>query len=732
MVGSLSLEKAKEILELKIAVRDSSMKEKWLKVGDVPPLSAPLGEVLSNTLLVKSKSTKLINWLMDSNNMRLGEGHFAGWLHRVDPALFINTADLMPGLKNKDEISLSDIINFKDMKNIKGIGNGNLQAIKKESGVKTWLGFLKIVLEWREVILGNTIEKEIPKKKSIRQKKQIVERNDTDDDDFVSNSPVVVKRKETTEVLKEKNIPHKTYNIVNGISRMLKRKQPNLETERRKIQSGADDDTHLALALQVSLMQYEEERGREGEIRYEQHFDETDERRHVADKVSVLQKHEATKKNKAAETKREKERKGEAQKLKESKKEELKREDAMKLKETEKVKAAQKQKEAEKEELRKEKARKLKELEKVQAAQKDKFRKEKETEKVRLKELDDKKRIMEKRLIETENKNKTASEKSKASDKEKNEDKDSDIQEELEEGEITTHITTKDGCETEVDTSFDMFKPTPEKKRKREVKRKSFSELFGEESSDDDYHKRQPSGTFHNQKQASTSPRNKTFSSSDSDSILSPTSHSSTSTSSIFSPLNSTTKCSTLPAKKSVKITNITVGKCPEKHMTNKANLTDECKKQNYKKKTMKKLMYAAPSISGSSSEEDLIDETNKKAAKELKRLVAKAQIKPEEVKQSIEENKNIITPVNLQLLGYRKVIMGEESRLEVDLSDSKIVYKFLMTDQFSWMFGSHIQMNMIITVNEIKKKQGKMIVMHMMIDKNLQVNTKLGNPVRM
>ena len=171
VVGSLSLEKAKEILELKIAVRDSSMKEKWLKVGDVPPLLAPLGEVLSNTLLVKSKSTKLINWLMDSNNMRLGEGHFAGWLHRVDPALFINTADLMPGLKNKDEISLSDIINFKDMKNIKGIGNGNLQAIKKESGVKTWLGFLKIVLEWREVILGNTIEKEIPKKKSIKTEK---------------------------------------------------------------------------------------------------------------------------------------------------------------------------------------------------------------------------------------------------------------------------------------------------------------------------------------------------------------------------------------------------------------------------------------------------------------------------------------------------------------------------------------------------------------------------------
>ena len=109
-------------------------------MGDVPPLSAPLGKVLSNTLLVKSKATKLINWLMDSNDKDLGEGYFAVWLHRVDPALLINTADLMPGLKNKKKISLDDIITFKDMKNIKGIGNGNLSAIKKESMVKNLVG----------------------------------------------------------------------------------------------------------------------------------------------------------------------------------------------------------------------------------------------------------------------------------------------------------------------------------------------------------------------------------------------------------------------------------------------------------------------------------------------------------------------------------------------------------------------------------------------------------------
>ena len=172
MTGNLCLEKAKEILELKIALRDSFDKEKWLKVGDMPPLSAPLGEVLSNTLLVKSKATKLINWLMESNSMRLGEGFFPGWLHKIDPALFVNTADLMPGLKSKEEISLEDIIKFKDMKSIKGIGNGNLPAITKESKVKTWLGFLKIVLEWREIVLEKTIEKAVPKNKPMVKRRK--------------------------------------------------------------------------------------------------------------------------------------------------------------------------------------------------------------------------------------------------------------------------------------------------------------------------------------------------------------------------------------------------------------------------------------------------------------------------------------------------------------------------------------------------------------------------------
>ena len=174
--------------------------------------------------------------------------------------------------------------------------------------------------------------------------------------------------------------------------------------------------------------------------------------------------------------------------------------------------------------------------------------------------------------------------------------------------------------------------------------------------------------------------------------------------------------------------------------MTNKADLTNECRKKMSQNKTIKKLTYAAPAIetersdenSSSSSDEDLYPESNHKEAKELKKLVSKAQINPEHVRKSLKENGNIMTPLNLQLVGWKKILVEKETKLEVDLSDSRYIYKFLMTDQFSWMFGDHIKMNMILTITEIKKKHETMIVMHMMIDKKLQVNKRLGKPVNM
>ena len=152
-----------------------------------------------------------------------------------------------------------------------------------------------------------------------------------------------------------------------------------------------------------------------------------------------------------------------AQKLKEEVKNRAKEERI----EKEKKDKAKKLKEAEKEKLRKEEARKLKEAEKINEAKKEKLRNEREIE-------------AKKARLEDHN--------------------ESDNQEDLEEGEISTHDVTKKMCESEIESSFDMFQPTPQKKRKREVKSKRFKEVFGEESSDEEYDKRRPSGTVNHKK----------------------------------------------------------------------------------------------------------------------------------------------------------------------------------------------------------------------------------------
>ena len=86
------------------------------------------------------------------------------------------------------------------------------------------------MLEWREIILGNKIEKEVPKKKTtVKRNKTAVE--DTDDDDFVDNSLAVSKRKEIAEGFKEINDPKKKSNIITGLSKILKQCEEREEGE---------------------------------------------------------------------------------------------------------------------------------------------------------------------------------------------------------------------------------------------------------------------------------------------------------------------------------------------------------------------------------------------------------------------------------------------------------------------------------------------------------------------
>ena len=57
---------------------------------------------------------------------------------------------------------------------MKSLSNGNSSAIKKVSKVKSWSGFMKILLEWRVIIMN--VEETVPKEKN--KEKELISRKE--------------------------------------------------------------------------------------------------------------------------------------------------------------------------------------------------------------------------------------------------------------------------------------------------------------------------------------------------------------------------------------------------------------------------------------------------------------------------------------------------------------------------------------------------------------------------
>ena len=184
--GNLSLEKVMMIAEYKIAERDAPFKSRWLlaDLTTLPTLSAALDVVLGNTNMVKAATSRFLNWLLPGQ--KLGEQYAAAWLHKVDAALFVHTSNLMPGIKTK-EFCLQDLIDFKKLKQMKSLINGIISEIKKESKVKSWTSLLKIILEWRQVVMELTEMAKTPQEVDKKGEKREV---DDSEDKFVEATPL--------------------------------------------------------------------------------------------------------------------------------------------------------------------------------------------------------------------------------------------------------------------------------------------------------------------------------------------------------------------------------------------------------------------------------------------------------------------------------------------------------------------------------------------------------------
>ena len=171
VLGNLSLKKVVLMAEFEIAERDAPLKERCLPTT-LASLPGTLEEVLKNTNMVKNAASKFMSWLL--LGQKLGERYFPGWFHKVDTALFVQTSSLMSGLKDTEELCLQEIIDLKELKNMKSLSNGNISAIKKESKVKSWSGFMKILLEWRVIIMN--VEETVPKEKNKEKRNSFQKR----------------------------------------------------------------------------------------------------------------------------------------------------------------------------------------------------------------------------------------------------------------------------------------------------------------------------------------------------------------------------------------------------------------------------------------------------------------------------------------------------------------------------------------------------------------------------
>ena len=104
--------------------------------------------------LVKSASTKALKVFLTAGNLKLGKDSFPGWLFCVEKAYFLNTSTLLVNLPNV--FTLSDIIDWValDGATICNGPTGGAAALKPASGVKTWLAFVKILLEFLYLVEG--------------------------------------------------------------------------------------------------------------------------------------------------------------------------------------------------------------------------------------------------------------------------------------------------------------------------------------------------------------------------------------------------------------------------------------------------------------------------------------------------------------------------------------------------------------------------------------------------
>ena len=148
VAGTMDLRMAITLLEKEIAKREAKDGMNWVKgnLEDIPKLPMELKYLMSKANLLKKYAGQVLQWFTKPYGLRMGQGQFPGWVVKVDRARFSLTDPYLYGVE-ESEFSLSDIIEWNDLNGVPSFANGNAAAIKKNSGVCSHLGFIKIFVE---------------------------------------------------------------------------------------------------------------------------------------------------------------------------------------------------------------------------------------------------------------------------------------------------------------------------------------------------------------------------------------------------------------------------------------------------------------------------------------------------------------------------------------------------------------------------------------------------------
>ena len=93
-----------------------------------------------------------MHFFLKAGKMKLGRDTFPGWHYQIQKAYLVYSSDIVKGLP--DVFTLNQIVEWSDLLGA-NISNGRLSALKAESGVSSWLGLCKVLIEFSFLVTGH-------------------------------------------------------------------------------------------------------------------------------------------------------------------------------------------------------------------------------------------------------------------------------------------------------------------------------------------------------------------------------------------------------------------------------------------------------------------------------------------------------------------------------------------------------------------------------------------------